>query len=183
MGKRNTTLIGLVFLLFLSGCTSFIPYREELKEEDIHYVPPAALSGQWADFASTYFAVTRFGAVEANPLMAPLTEGPLGFATMFGLKTGLTFYAYNQELESCAAATAFSSSLGWGAFIYNVLHLTTSLAHPPLIIISVVGGANAGYWWHTSNNAHRECIQGKQFIQYLMREPDEIETNFQHTTR
>lgn len=102
---------------------------------------------------TTAWAVS-LGAAEANPIMAPLTEGPLGFVAMAGLKLGVVYIAAQQPPDDCAPGMAFLAGMGWGAAANNIAVIAgASVAWP----IGVAVGLAVGVGSYRTGWARAEC--------------------------
>lgn len=78
-----------------------------------------AIAGQAGDLATTMVGI-GLGASEANPLMAPLTEGPAGFLVMAGLKYGLVKWGDSLDFRSCVAIRQSAAQVGMGLTVSNI---------------------------------------------------------------
>lgn len=107
------------------------------------------MAGQLVDVASTAFGVGVLGAVEANPIMAPLASGT-GWLLMAGLKSGAALAGDSKPFAECVAWRSTLSKLGWSAAVWNI---AGTLINP------VVGlGAAAGTWFLSSESVDADAV-------------------------
>lgn len=86
-----------------------------------------ALAGQGADLATTAIGIGTGLAVEANPVMAPLTHGA-GWGVALGLKAGLALAGDSKPFKECVAWRSAASQIGWAAAAWNVVGIALSPA-------------------------------------------------------
>lgn len=132
-----------------------IDYVQDIPQEAHEYPAPkkalvdTALAGQGADFVTTAIGVGSGLAVEANPIMAPLTSGT-GWLLMAGLKSGAALAGDSKPFAECVAWRSTLSKLGWSAAVWNI---AGTLINP------VVGlGAAAGTWFLSSESVDADAV-------------------------
>lgn len=81
---------------------------------------------QFSDSATTWYAITQAGAIEANPLLSPWIGEPAGMAALIVAKQGLAWvakqpgiYPKGQEFQGCRQSSAVVFGLGSSAGINN----------------------------------------------------------------
>ena len=110
---------------------------------------------QLADVATTGVGVSA-GLVEGNPIMAPLTGGPVGLAAMAGIKLGLNRIGRRQEPATCRQWLCVSTAAGWGAASSNLAMLVA----PPLAL-AAVPAAIGSYQAAWRGSALETCYEGR----------------------
>lgn len=85
-----------------------------------------AVAGQAGDLATTVIGI-GLGASEANPIMAPLTEGPAGFIVMAGLKYGLVKWGDSLDFRSCVNVRKSAAQIGMGLTVSNLVTVVSGV--------------------------------------------------------
>ena len=141
VGFKLTVVLWLLALGTLGGCAT-VPLD-------------GADRAQLADVATTGVGVSA-GLVEANPIMAPLTGGPVGLAAMAGIKLGFNRMGRHQEPAACRQWLCLSTAAGWGAASSNLAMLVA----PPLFL-AAVPLAIESYCSAWKGSALETCYAGK----------------------
>jgi hypothetical protein len=110
---------------------------------------------QLADVATTGVGVSA-GLVEANPIMAPLTGGPVGLVAMAGIKLGVNRMGRHQEPKTCRQWLCLSTAVGWGAASSNLAMLMA----PPLFLVAIPIAIKS-YYSAWKGSALETCYAGK----------------------
>lgn len=108
-----------------------------------------AMAGQMSDLATTAIGIGSGLAVEANPIMAPLTNG-VGWGVAWGLKAGLAAAGDKMPFADCVAWRTTASQIGWAAAAWNVVGIVVS----PVLGL----GAAVGAWNLSSDAASGDAV-------------------------
>jgi hypothetical protein len=125
---------------------------------------------QLADVATTGVGVSS-GLVEANPIMAPLTGGPVGLGAMAGIKLGFNRMGRHQDPATCRHWLCLSTAAGWGAAYSNLVMLVA----PPLFL-AAVPVAIESYYSAWKGTALETCYAG-QISDAILRVPENTRIN------
>jgi hypothetical protein len=151
VGFKLTVFLWLLSLGALGGCAT-MPVD-------------GADRAQLADVATTGVGVSA-GLVEANPIMAPLTGGPVGLGAMAGIKLGFNRMGRHQDPAACRHWLCLSTAAGWGAAYNNLVMLVA----PPLFL-AAVPVAIVSYSSAWKGSALETCYAG-QISDAILRIPE-----------